>query len=85
MGLAILGNSESEQVLQLYRVIVWVKAVAAISNIAPLVSSERLKSHFGTLKKQYQAAALDELNSLPLAAPPSLTLVQALLSGVGFQ
>lgn len=82
MGLAILEGSESEQVLQHYRIIVWVKAISAISNVAPLVSSERLKTHFGTLKKQYQAAALEELNSLALAAPPCLTLIQALLSGV---
>ncbi|KAJ5162263.1 hypothetical protein N7492_007655 [Penicillium capsulatum] len=81
MGLAIIEGSEDEQVLQLYRIVVWVRAISVISNLAPTISSERLKAHFGTLKKQYQAAALEDLNSIPLVAPPSLALVQALLSG----
>ncbi|KAJ5116340.1 transcriptional regulator family: Fungal Specific TF [Penicillium angulare] len=62
MGLAILDNSENDQILQLYRIV-------------------PLKMHFKTLKRQYEAAAMDELNSVPLTAPPSLTLLQALLSG----
>ncbi|KAJ5710884.1 transcriptional regulator family: Fungal Specific TF [Penicillium malachiteum] len=81
MGLAILERSENEQTLQLYRIVVWVKALASISKFSPLISSQRLKMHFRTLKKQYETAALEELNSVPLAAPPSLTLIQALLSG----
>lgn len=82
MGLAILENSENEQVLQLYRIVVWIKAISSISKLAPLISSQHLKVHFKTLKRQYEAAAMEELNSVPLTAPPSLTLLQALLSGV---
>ncbi|KAJ5288617.1 transcriptional regulator family: Fungal Specific TF [Penicillium angulare] len=81
MGLAILENSENEQILQLYRIVVWVKAISSISKLAPMISSHPLKMHFKTLKRQYEAAAMDELNSVPLTAPPSLTLLQALLSG----
>jgi hypothetical protein len=82
MGLAIIEGSESEQTLQYYRINVWVKAIACISKLAPLISSERLKIHFRTLKRQYEVAAQEELNQLPLAAAPSLGLVQSLLSGV---
>lgn len=82
MGLAIIEHSESEQVLQLYRISVWVKAISCISKLAPLISSEPLKVHFRSLKKQYEAAALEELNSISITAAPSLPLLQALLSGV---
>lgn len=82
MGLAILERSESEPVLKLYRIVVWIKAIAAISKLSPLISSQPLKLHFRTLKKQYETAAIEELYSIPLIAPPSLTLLQALLSGV---
>lgn len=82
MGLAIIERSENEQILQLYRIIVWVKAISCISKLAPLIPSQPLKLHFRTLKKQYEAAAIEELNSIPLAASPSLTLLQAILSGV---
>ncbi|KAJ6032247.1 transcriptional regulator family: Fungal Specific TF [Penicillium herquei] len=81
MGLAILDRSENEYTLRLYRIVVWVKAIASLFKLAPLVSSQRLKMHFRTLKKQYETAALEELNSVPFTASPSLTLVQALLSG----
>ncbi|KAJ5692257.1 transcriptional regulator family: Fungal Specific TF [Penicillium macrosclerotiorum] len=81
MGLAIIESSESEQVLQFYRISVWVKAISCISKLAPLISSPHLKYHFKTLKKQYEAAAVEELNAIPITASPSLTLIQALLSG----
>jgi hypothetical protein len=47
-----------------------------------MISSEPLKVHFRKLKKQYEISAIDELNSIPLIAPPSLALLQPLLSGV---
>ncbi|KAJ6112054.1 hypothetical protein N7523_008115 [Penicillium sp. IBT 18751x] len=70
MGLAIIGRRESEPILQLYRINVWVKAVCFISALAPMISSEPLKVHFRRLKKQYELSAIDELNSIPLTAPP---------------
>ena len=82
MGLAIIEHTESESILQLYRINVWVKAVCFISALAPMISSEPLKVHFRRLKKQYEVSAIDELNSIPITAPPSLALLQALLSGV---
>ncbi|KAJ5668381.1 uncharacterized protein N7477_006951 [Penicillium maclennaniae] len=81
MGLAIIERRESEPILQLYRINVWVKAVCFISALAPMISSEPLKVHFRRLKKQYELSAIDELNSIPLTAPPSLAFLQALLSG----
>ncbi|KAJ5120047.1 transcriptional regulator family: Fungal Specific TF [Penicillium atrosanguineum] len=81
MGLAIIERTENETILQLYRITVWVKAICFISALAPMISSEPLKVHFRRLKKQYEVSAIDELNSIPLTAPPSLVLLQALLSG----
>jgi hypothetical protein len=82
MGLAIIERKESEQTLQLCRINVWLKAICFISALAPMIWSEPLKVHFRKLKKQYEISAIDELNSIPLIAPPSLALLQALLSGV---
>lgn len=82
MGLAIIERSESEHVLHLYRISVWVKALACISKMAPMISSAALRVHFRALKKQYEVAAIEELDSISLTAAPSLALLQALLSGV---
>ncbi|CAG8162038.1 unnamed protein product [Penicillium olsonii] len=82
MGLAIIENSECEQVLQHYRINVWVKAMGCISKMAPLITSEPLTIHFRTLKKRYEAAATELLNQIPLAAAPSLLLLQSLMSAV---
>ncbi|KAJ5922045.1 hypothetical protein N7516_009748 [Penicillium verrucosum] len=80
MGLAIIEGTECEQVLQHYRINVWVKAMGFISKMAPLLTSERLRDHFRSLKKRYEAAAVEILNQIPLAAEPSLLLLQSILS-----
>lgn len=82
MGLAIIEGTECEQVLQHYRINVWVKAMGFISNVAPLLMSEPLGDHFRSLKKRYEAAAVEILNQIPLAAEPSLLLLQSILSAV---
>lgn len=82
MGLAIIEGTECEQVLQHYRINVWVKAMGFISKMAPLLTSERLRDHFRSLKKKYEAAAVEILNQIPLAAEPSLILLQSILSAV---
>jgi hypothetical protein len=84
MGLAIIEGTECEQVLQYYRLNVWVKAMACISKMAPLITSEPLSNHFRSLKKRYEAAAIEILNQIPLAAAPSLLLLQTVLSAVCF-
>ncbi|OQE09060.1 hypothetical protein PENVUL_c007G02954 [Penicillium vulpinum] len=80
MGLAIIEGTECEQVLQNYRLNVWTKAIACISKMAPLITSEPLRNHFRSLKKRYEAAAIEILNQIPLAATPSLLLLQSVLS-----
>jgi hypothetical protein len=82
MGLAIIERTESEQVLQHYRITVWVKAMGCISKMGPLITSESLRAHFRSLKKRYEASAIEILNQLPLAAAPSLLLLQSILSAV---
>ena len=84
MGLAIIEGTECEQVLQHYRIIVWVKAMICISKMAPLITSEPLRDHFRSLKKRYEVAAIEILNQIPLAAEPSLLLLQSVLSAVYF-
>lgn len=82
MGLAIIGGTECEQILQHYRINVWVKAMGCISNMAPLIKSEPLRIHFRSLKRRYEAGAMELLNQLPLAAAPSLLLLQSIMSAV---
>ncbi|KAJ5555013.1 hypothetical protein N7535_007455 [Penicillium sp. DV-2018c] len=84
MGLAIIEGTEPEQVLQHYRMTVWVKAICCISKTGPLITSEALRIHFRTLKKRYEASAAEILNQLPLAAAPSLLLLQSILSAARF-
>jgi hypothetical protein len=84
MGLSIIEGAECEQVLQHYRLNVWVKAMSFISKMGPLVPSEPLRNHFRSLKKRYEAAAIEILNQIPLAAEPSLLLLQSVLSAVCF-
>ncbi|KGO48458.1 Transcription factor, fungi [Penicillium expansum] len=80
MGLAIIEGTECEQVLQHYRINVWVKAMGCISKMAPLITSEPLRNHFRSLRKSYEVAAIDILNQIPLAAEPSLILLQSVMS-----
>ncbi|KAJ5680985.1 hypothetical protein N7536_012124 [Penicillium majusculum] len=80
MGVAIIEGTECEQVLQHYRINVWVKAMGFISKMAPLLTSERLGDHFRSLKKRYEAAAVEILDQIPLAAEPNLLLLQSILS-----
>lgn len=80
MGLAIIEGTECEQVLQYYRINVWVKAMGFISNVSPLLTSEPLGDHFRSLKKRYEVAAVEILNQIPMAAEPSLLLLQSILS-----
>ncbi|CAI7572907.1 unnamed protein product [Penicillium palitans] len=49
--------------------------------MAPLLTSERLGDHFRSLKKRYEAAAIEILDQIPLAAEPNLLLLQSILSG----
>lgn len=84
MGLAIIEGTECEQVLQHYRINVWVKAMGCISKMAPLITSEPLRNHFRSLRKSYEVAAIDILNQIPLAAEPSLILLQSVMSAVSF-
>lgn len=84
MGLAIIEGAESEQVLQHYRINVWVKAMGCISKMSPLIPSKPLRDNFRSLKKRYEAAAIEILNQIPLAAEPSLLLLQSVLSAVCF-
>ncbi|KAJ5780389.1 transcriptional regulator family: Fungal Specific TF [Penicillium paradoxum] len=80
MGLAIIGGTECEQVMQHYRIIVWVKAMGFISKMAPLITNEPLRVHFRSLKRRYEAGAMEAINQIPLAAAPSLLLLQSILS-----
>ncbi|KGO75451.1 Transcription factor, fungi [Penicillium italicum] len=80
MGLAIIEGTECEQVLRHYRINVWVKAMGCISKMAPLITSEPLRNHFRSLRKSYEVAAIEALNQIPLAAEPSLILLQSVMS-----
>ncbi|KAJ5219959.1 transcriptional regulator family: Fungal Specific TF [Penicillium chermesinum] len=82
MGLAIIEGTENEHTLLYYRVIVWTKVITFLLGLIIVTPSEPLREHFKYLQRQYRAAAFRDLNSISVSAPPSLILLQALLSGV---
>lgn len=82
MGLAIIENSESKQILLYYRVVVSTKVITFLMGLILATPSEPLKEHFKYLQRQYRSAAFQDLSLISVSATPSLVLLQALLSGV---
>lgn len=83
MSLALVEGDVDEQTLIYYRVCAYAKATFFIARLSELERSKRLRDHFQSSRKEYEASALSALDHINILAPPSLSLVQALLSGVG--
>ncbi|KAE8338006.1 hypothetical protein BDV24DRAFT_166708 [Aspergillus arachidicola] len=82
MTYALIARNENEQLLCHYRVCVYTKAISVISRW--LLSTETNTSIRSTLiesKSRYITAACRALDSIGFLSPPSLSLIQALLSG----
>ncbi|KAJ5810305.1 uncharacterized protein N7503_002523, partial [Penicillium pulvis] len=82
MCLALVEGDIDEQTLVHYRVCAYTKAKFFVTRVSELGHTKRLRDHFQNSRKEYEASALNALNKINILAPPSLSLVQALLSGV---
>lgn len=83
MTYALIARDGNEQLLCHFRVCVYTKAISVISRW--LVSTETNTSIRQTLiesKSRYMAAACKALDSISFLSPPSISVIQALLSGV---
>ncbi|KAJ5565054.1 hypothetical protein N7513_001296 [Penicillium frequentans] len=81
MCLALVEGVTDEQTLVHYRICAYTKATFFVTRVSELGHTKRLRDHFQNSRKEYEASALAALNKINILAPPSLSLVQALLSG----
>ncbi|KAL2845923.1 hypothetical protein BJY01DRAFT_213772, partial [Aspergillus pseudoustus] len=82
MCLLLEEKTLDEQTLHHYRVCIYAKAIFFVSRLPAAQYSERLRRHLQDSKKQYEAIILTSLSKIQiLTSPPSLSLLQALLSG----
>ncbi|KAF9891413.1 hypothetical protein FE257_004269 [Aspergillus nanangensis] len=84
MSLAIMEEREDRQTLICYRICVYLKAVTMISRLPRRDRSAPVRRHLEQSKSQYVDEIHQALRELDFLAPPSLKLLQALLSGALF-
>lgn len=84
MCLALVERQGDETTLNHYRIAVYTKAAFLVARLPRAQLGERLhlQDLLRSSKKKYEATALAELAKVNLLAAPSLSLLQALLSGV---
>jgi len=83
MVLALMERKENEQVLLQYQVCVYAKEIFRISRWTSIRHDETFLKHHEHTLHYYKNMALAALRQINMLSPPTLTLVQALLSGVG--
>lgn len=75
-----------EQTTHHYRVCIYTKAICFVSRLPAALYSERFRRHLRDSKTQYEAIILTSLSKIKvLTARPSLSQLQALLSGVSLE
>ncbi|KAJ9365687.1 hypothetical protein C8Q69DRAFT_499131 [Paecilomyces variotii] len=84
MTLTLIEGHPSQQLLLQYRVCVYIKAFFFTIMRANPPHSNSVLQRLEESRSQYAATALDSLSRIGLLSPPSLPLVQALLSGAIF-
>ncbi|KAL4815769.1 hypothetical protein BDW67DRAFT_185489 [Aspergillus spinulosporus] len=81
MSLSLVEGNLAKQTELYYRVCVYVKAIFFYARIRQPQLTPRLRSHIKTTHEKYTAAALKALEQISFVEDPSISLVQALLSG----
>ncbi|KAJ5118632.1 uncharacterized protein N7443_007562 [Penicillium atrosanguineum] len=83
MCLALVRGQGDETTLNHYRVVVYTKAVLVVTRLPGTELGKRvhLQDLLRSSKRQYEATALAALANINLLTAPSLSLLQALLSG----
>ncbi|KAE8308441.1 hypothetical protein BDV41DRAFT_568200 [Aspergillus transmontanensis] len=84
MCLSLIEGIENQHTLTCYRVCVYMKAAALLCRLPKKDRSVPLRSRLEQSKKQYEHEVHKALSELDFLAPPSLVLLQALLSGALF-
>lgn len=86
MCLALVQGQDDESILNLYRVAVYTKAASIVARMPETEVCNRAYLHglLKSSKEQYESTALAALTKINLMTSPSLSLLQALLSGVRF-
>lgn len=85
IGLALMEGTADERTLALYKVIIHFKAAVVLyaSNLQGPKSPE-VQKHIQQMEYDHLSAALTALDSISFLTPPSLLLVQALITGVSY-
>ncbi|GIC92419.1 fungal specific transcription factor domain-containing protein [Aspergillus udagawae] len=84
MCLSIMEEKEDRQTLICYRICVYMKAVTLISRLPRRDRSALVRRHLEQSKRQYEDEIHRALSELDFLRPPSLSFLQALLSGALF-
>ncbi|KAE8383456.1 hypothetical protein BDV26DRAFT_139646 [Aspergillus bertholletiae] len=84
MCLSLMEGRGDEQTLTRYRICVYMKATTLVSRLPKKDRSPRLQDHLKRTKKLYENEILRALGKLDYLASPSLSFLQALLSGTIF-
>jgi hypothetical protein len=82
MCLSLIEGKEDKHKLTCYRVCVYMKASTLLCRLPKKDRSVPLQRHLEQSKKQYEHEVHKALSEIDYLAPPSLVLLQALLSGV---
>jgi hypothetical protein len=87
MCLALVQGKDDESILNHYRVAVYTKAASMVARLPETEVGNRAYLHglLRSSKEQYESTALAALTKINLLTSPSLSLLQALLSGVRFE
>lgn len=83
IGLALMEGNADERTNNLYKVIIHFKAAVVLyaSNLGGQKSAE-VQKHIKQMEYDHLSAALTALDNISFLTPPSLLLVQALITGV---
>lgn len=83
MILHLMGNESNDQITLRYRVCVYSKAFFVVMNSLHSQQDSLICQRLKQSQQEYKKIALVSLGRLTFLSPPCLSLVQALLSGVG--
>jgi hypothetical protein len=85
IGLAMMEGTADEHTLSLYKVIIHFKAAVVLyASHLEGARSAGVQKHIRQMEFVHMSAALTALDNISFLTPPSLLLVQALITGVSF-
>lgn len=82
--MSLIDGDKDQHTLTCYRVCVFMKAAGFLYRLPKKDRKASLRRHLERSKKQYEHEIHKGLSEIDCLAPPSLVLLQAFLSGVGW-